>query len=39
MYPILCSQNGIYVNYYLNKVTVMVFAFSVKRHENKAYLK
>ena len=39
MYPIICSLNGIYVNYYLNKVTVMIFAFSEKRHENKAYLK
>ena len=28
MYPIICSLNGIYVNYYLNKVTVMIFAFS-----------
>ena len=35
MYPIICSLNGIYVNYYLNKVTVMIFfAFSEKRHEN-----
>ena len=34
MYPILCSQNDIYVNYYSDKVTVMIFAFSEKRHEN-----